>query len=80
MKHLVAARSAQSNPLLRRAAALAWQRRWWALLSASLQASLAASLLDAKPADGPIEWEPPLALVLEGAAPLPEAGSRLPFN
>ena len=43
---LVTTRTQNVHPLLRRAAGLAYQRRWWSLLSVALQRTVTTSLLD----------------------------------
>ena len=78
---LVHAKVAGVQPLLRRAAALAYHRRWWALLSVAQQRCVATSLLDdpgmvGAPGAG---VEPPLGEVLRSASELP-AFSRLPLR
>ena len=81
VKRLVATRTQAVPPILRRAAALAYHRRWWSLLSVALQRTVATSLLDhpglgCAPGAGP---EPPLAEVLHGARE-PVGYSRLPLR
>ena len=46
VSRLVRTRVATVTPLLRRAAALAFSRRWWSLLAVALQRTVASSLLD----------------------------------
>ena len=45
VKALVKHRVASAPSLLRRAAALGWQRRWWSILSIGAQTALADSLM-----------------------------------
>ena len=76
---LVQTKTQTVPPLLRRAAALAYHRRWWSLLSVALQHTVAVSLLDrpgmgCAPGAGPA---PSLGDVLHGAPEFP-AVSRLP--
>ena len=66
-------------PLLRRAAALAYHRRWWGMLSVALQRTVTTYLLDdpgiaVALGSGP---EPPLADVLHEAFDPP---ARLPLR
>ena len=68
-------------PLLRRAAALAYNRRWWSLLSVALQHTVTLSLLDkpgmgGAPGAGPAPF---LGDVLHEAQEFP-AFSRLPLR
>ena len=46
VSRLVQTRVQTVHPLLRRAAALAYSRRWWSLLAIALQHAVASSLLD----------------------------------
>ena len=46
VSRLVQTRVEREHPLLRRAAALAYHRRWWSLLSVALQHTVVSSLLD----------------------------------
>ena len=73
VSRLVRTRVATVTPLLRRAAALAFSRRWWSLLAVALQRTVASSLLDepgmgGAPGAGP---EPFLGEVLQTAQDLP---------
>ena len=77
---LIEAKTQTIVPLLRQAAALAYHRRWWGILSMALQRTVATSLLDHPrmgnmPGPGP---EPPLGDLLEIAMEIPEV-SRLPL-
>ena len=68
-------------PLLRHAAALAYYRRWWDILSTALQCTVATSLLD-HPGMGNMLGpgpEPPLGDLLQIAMEIP-AISRLPLR
>ena len=78
---LVATRTQTVPPLLRRAAAQAFHRRWWSLLSVALQRTVATSLLDhpglgCMPGSGPA---PPLGDVFHAALD-PATASRLPLR
>ena len=78
---VVATRTQAAPPLLRQAAALAYHRRWWSLLSVALQHTVATCLLDnpgmgCVPGAGPA---PPLAEVLHEAQEL-VGYSRLPLR
>ena len=78
---LIGAQTQTIAPLLRQAAALAYHRRWWGILSIALQCTVATSLLDHPrmgnmPGPGP---EPPLGDLLEIAMEIPEV-SRLPLR
>ena len=78
---LIEAKTQTIVPLLRQAAALAYHRRWWGILSMALQRTVATSLLDHPrmgnmPGPGP---EPPLGDLLEVAMEIPEV-SRLPLR
>ena len=78
---LIEAKTQTIVPLLRQAAALAYHRRWWGILSTALQRTVATSLLDHPrmgnmPGPGP---EPPLGDLLEIAMEIPEV-SRLPLR
>ena len=78
MARLIHSRTQSVPPILRRAAALAYHRRWWSLLSVALQHTVTTCLMDnpglaAAPGAGP---EPPLADVLHEAID-PPAFSRL---
>merc|ERR1712182_94627 len=66
---LIEAKTQTIAPLLRQAAALAYHRRWWGILSAALQHTVATSLLDHPgmgdmPGPGP---ESPLDALLQTA-------------
>jgi len=79
VRKLAAARARSAPTHLRRAAQLAWEARWWAMLSVAAQNTLAATILDDAVAtlvgfDGN---EPTLADVLLDGGGLP-AASRLP--
>ena len=81
VRRLVATRTQAVPPLLRQAAALAYHRRWWSLLSVALQHTVATCLLDhpgmgCVPGAGPA---PPLAEVLHEAQEL-VGYSRLPLR
>ena len=81
MSKLIDAKTQAIPPLLRRAAALAYHRRWWGILLMALQRTVATSLLDhpgmgSMPGPGP---EPPLGDLLQVALELPEV-SRLPLR
>ena len=78
---LIEAKTQTIAPLLRQAAALAYHRRWWGILSTALQRTVATSLLDhlgigIMPGPGP---EPPLGDLLQIAMEIPEV-SRLPLR
>ena len=78
---LMEAKTQTVAPLLRKAAALAYHRRWCGILSTALQRTVATSLLDQPgmgnmPGAGP---EPPLGDLLETAMEIPEL-SRLPLR
>ena len=78
---LIEAKTQTIAPLLRQAAALAYHRRWWGILSTALQRTVATSLLDhpgmgSMPGPGP---EPPLGDLLQIAMEIPEL-SRLPLR
>ena len=78
---LVATRTQTVPPLLRRAAAQAFHRRWWSLLSVAPQRTVATNLLDhpglgCAPGAGP---QPPLADIL-GEAREQVGYSRLPLR
>ena len=78
---LIEAKTQTIAPLLRQAAALAYHRRWWGILSTALQRTLATRLLDhpgmgSMPGPGP---EPLLGDLLEIAMEIPEV-SRLPLR
>ena len=78
---LIEAKTQTIAPLLRQAAALAYHRRWWGILSTALQRTVATSLLDHPgmgnmPGPGP---EPPLGDLLQIAMEIPEV-SRLPLR
>ena len=69
VSRLIHTRTHSVPPFLRRAAALAYHRRWWGMLSVALQHTVTTCLLDdpglaATPGAGP---EPPLADVLHDA-------------
>ena len=81
VSRLVQTRVQTVHPLLRRAAALAYSRRWWSLLSVALQHTVASSLLDkpgmgGAPGAGPAPF---LGEVLQDAHEFP-AFSRLPMR
>ena len=81
VSRLVTAKTQMVPPLLRRAAALAYHRRWWGLLSVALQRVVATNLLDhpglgGMPGSGP---EPPLGDVLQVGVEA-SAVSRLPLR
>ena len=81
VSQLIEAKTQTIAPLLRQAAALAYHRRWWGILSTALQRTVATSLLDhpgmgSMPGPGP---EPPLGDLLQIAMELPEV-SRLPLR
>jgi len=81
VSQLVNTRVLNVPPLLRRAARLAYHRRWWCLLSVALQRTVATSLLDhpglgCVPGTGPA---PPLGDVLHEALEMVEF-SRLPLH
>ena len=68
-------------PLLRQAAALAYHRRWWAILSTALQRTVVTSLLDhlgVRSMPGP-GAEPSLGDLLQIAMEILEV-SRLPLR
>ena len=77
VQHLVHLRVESEPPLLRRSYALAFQRRWWSLLSVALHESVAASL---DPQDSVTELAfPPvdaLDVWLRDPPPVPTAGPR----
>ena len=77
---LAEARARTAPPLLRRSAALAWQRRWTGILAVAAQTAFAASLLE-EPLLGHDLCDgvaPPLAEVLhDGAAAEPPSISRM---
>ena len=78
---LIEAKTQTVAPLLRKAAVLAYYRRWWGNLFTALQRTVATSLLDQPgmgivPGAGP---EPPLGDVLETAKEIPDV-SRLPLR
>ena len=78
---LIEAKTQTVAPLLRQAAALAYHRRWWGILSTALQRTVATSLLD-QPGMGSMLGagpEPPLGDLLEIAMEIPEV-SRLPLR
>ena len=81
VSRLVHTRTQTVHPILRRAAALAYTRRWWSLLSVALQHTVAMSLLDkpgmgGAPGAGPAPF---LGDVLHMAQEYP-AFSRLPLR
>ena len=84
LRTLVRSRVQRDPPLLRRAAALAWTRRWSGLLSIALQRALAVSLLDVAPpaSDHPfVGDEVCLADILtEAAQAFALEDSRLPIH
>ena len=67
LRTLVRARIDRVHPVLKRAAAVGWHRRWWGLIGITLQDALAASLLEqvANTFAGNTDWMPCLAEVLE---------------
>ena len=74
---LIEAKTQTIAPFLRQAAALAYHRRWWGILSTALQRTVATSLLD-HPGMGNMPGpspEPPLGDLLQ----IPEV-SRLPLR
>ena len=78
---LVTTRTQNVHPLLRRAAGLAYQRRWWSLLSVALQRTVTTSLLDhpglgCMPGAGPAPF---LGDVFHATLD-PAAASRLPLR
>ena len=78
---LIEAKTQTVAPLLRQAAALAYHRRWWGMLSTALQCTVALSLLDhpgmgSLPGPGP---EPMLGDLLQIVMEIPEI-SRLPLR
>ncbi len=78
---LIEAKTQTITPLLRQAAALAYHRRWWGILSTALQRTVATSLLDhpgmgSMPGPGP---EPPLGDLLQIAMEIAEI-SHLPLR
>ena len=79
VRDLATEKSMSAPPRLRRAAALAWENRWWSMLSVAVHDNLAATLVD----DAPHllhAWEgrdPPLGELLHGEAP---TESRLPLR
>ena len=78
---LIEAKTQTVAPLLRQAAALAYHRRWWSILSTTLQRTVATSLLD-QPGMGNMPGagrEPPLGDLLETAMEILEV-SRLPLR
>ena len=81
VSRLVEAKTQSVFPILRRAARLAYHRRWWTLLSVALQRTVATNLLDhprlgAMPGAGPT---PKLGEVLQDTWDSPEF-SRLPLR
>ena len=82
VSRLVRQRTRAAPRLLRKAAAAAWQRRWWALLSVAVQNALAQTLATDTPqamCGGAGFDEPFLADVLDDAPIGPEP-SRLPLR
>ena len=79
IRDLAAAKSQEAAPRLRKSAALAWEIRWWSMISVATRNALAATLVD----DAPHmlhAWEgsaPPLGILLHKEAP---AESRLPLR
>ena len=78
---LIEAKTQTVAPLLRQAAALAYYRRGWGMLSTALQRTVATSLLDhpgmgSMPGPAP---EPPFSDLLQIATEIPEV-SRLPLR
>ena len=78
---IIEAKTQTIAPLLRQAAALAYHRRWWGILSTALQRTVAMRLLDhpsmgSMPGPGP---EPPLGDLLQIAMEIPGV-SRLPLR
>ena len=84
LRALVRCRVQRDPPVLRRAAALAWTRRWSGFVAIALQRAVAVSLLDTVPplADNPYhEAEVFLAdLLTEAAHSQAVAESRLPLH
>ena len=81
VRRLVNARTRTVHPLLRRAAKLAYHRRWWSILSVTLQQAVALCCLD-EPGMACVAGlgpEPELAEVLTEAQETPEV-SRLAFR
>ena len=72
-------RSRQAPPRLRRSTALAWENRWWGMLSVAMQDSLAATLVNDAPhlVHGWHGTDPPLGQLLHREAP---SESRLPMR
>ena len=81
VNRLIETRICTVPPILRRAAKLAFHRRWWSMLSVALQHTVAVSLLD-HPGLGAapgVRALPSLGEVLQGSTVPPEA-SRMPFH
>ena len=81
VSRLVDSKTQSVQPLLQRAARLAYHRRWWSLLSIALQRTVATNLLDhpglgEMPGTGPA---PCLSEVLQDTGAYPEF-SRLPMR
>ena len=81
VSRLVEHKTQSVPPLLRRAARLAYHRRWWSLLSTALQRTATTNLLDhprlgEMPGSGPA---PCLSEVLQDTGSFPEF-SRLPLR
>ena len=79
VRELAEYRAQEAPRRLRRSTALAWENRWWGMLSVTLHNSVAATLVD----DAPHllhSWHgtgPPLGRLLHGEAP---STSRLPLR
>ena len=74
VSRLIDARTKKVSPMLRRAAKLAYHRRWWGILSAALQQAVALCCLD-HPGMGSVAGlgpEPCLAEVITEAHETPE--------
>ena len=69
---LVKLKVAPLHPLLRRSAALAYTRRWWAILAMGAQSAAVDCILDRAPQVWVPEEVPPLASVLAWADVAPE--------
>ena len=81
LRKVVKLRVRRAPPLLRRAAAMGWHRRWTCFLSAAAQKALASTLLDpvaAMPLGAAGVDEPDLAEVLQQGGV--EGPSRLPLR
>ena len=70
MRQLARYKVQHVSPLLRRSVQLAWQDRWWAMLSVAVQDALAASLLATSGRrlvlDQSAAPEPPVDVLLDG--------------